>query len=213
MCGSSGKTEGGSLDHPAMFLSLNVLGSLVLDLNGDRLDVRFLDKSRATRDSFTILKGGSVPGAADRAASEEVPVAGTVSGSFRNTRSADGLYESILEAETVGPTDTTRIHYLEHKWMAEVAPGSAVTFFLKGYQTPSASGDNFTFAYSTEDSSYQDLLTLNWTEDDGSYRTASLPRSMSGRVYLRVLNTNREPQDLALVPAAIYLDHLFIRSE
>jgi hypothetical protein len=213
VAGCSGKTEGGDLNHPAMFLSLNVLGSLVLDLNGDRLDVRFLDKYRATQDSFTILKGGSVPGATDRAASEEVPVTGTVSGSYRNTRSADGLYESILEAETVGPTDTTRIHYLEHKWMLEVAPGSDITFFLKGYQTPSASGDHFTFAYSTDDANYQDFLTMNWTEDDGSYRTASLPPSLSGRVYLQVLNTNREPQDLALVPAAIYLDHFFIRSQ
>ena len=57
VAGSSGQTGGGSLDHPAMFVSLDVLGSLVLDIDGDRLDAVFLDAAGAIRDSFTIVKG------------------------------------------------------------------------------------------------------------------------------------------------------------
>jgi hypothetical protein len=57
VAGSSGQTSGGPLNHPVMFLSLNVLGSLVLDVDGNRLDAVFLDSTGAVRDTFTILKG------------------------------------------------------------------------------------------------------------------------------------------------------------
>jgi len=40
--GCSGKISGGALNHPVMVSSLNVLGSAVLDVHGDRLDMRFL---------------------------------------------------------------------------------------------------------------------------------------------------------------------------
>src|SRR5207244_11658364 len=45
VAGSSGQTGGGSLYHPAMYISLNVLGSLVLDINGSQLDAKFLTSS------------------------------------------------------------------------------------------------------------------------------------------------------------------------
>ncbi|HEV8701323.1 MAG TPA: thrombospondin type 3 repeat-containing protein [Candidatus Polarisedimenticolia bacterium] len=63
VAGSSGEARGGPLDHPAMFLSLNTLGSLVLDVNDRRLDARFLDSSGVTRDSFTMIKGVTAPAA------------------------------------------------------------------------------------------------------------------------------------------------------
>jgi hypothetical protein len=57
VAGSSGTTSGGTLNHPAMFISLNNLGSMVLDVNGDRLDAKFLRETGAIADSFTLLKG------------------------------------------------------------------------------------------------------------------------------------------------------------
>ena len=39
-----------------MYISLNVLGSLVLDVNGSRLDAKFLNSSGSTQDHFTIKK-------------------------------------------------------------------------------------------------------------------------------------------------------------
>jgi hypothetical protein len=56
VAGSSGQTSGGTLDHPAMSHSLDVLGSLVIDVEGRRLDARFLDDFGAVRDSFSIVK-------------------------------------------------------------------------------------------------------------------------------------------------------------
>jgi hypothetical protein len=58
VAGSSGHTSGGSLNHPAMFISLDRLGSMVLDIEGNRLDAKFLRETGAIDDHFTIIKGG-----------------------------------------------------------------------------------------------------------------------------------------------------------
>jgi calcineurin-like phosphoesterase family protein/purple acid phosphatase-like protein/fibronectin type III domain protein len=57
VAGSGGQASGGTLNHPAMFISLNQLGSMVLDVDGNRLDAKFLRETGAIDDSFTILKG------------------------------------------------------------------------------------------------------------------------------------------------------------
>ncbi len=56
VAGSSGKVSGGSLDHPAMYISLNMLGSMVIDVNDTQLNAIFLDSKAMIRDYFTINK-------------------------------------------------------------------------------------------------------------------------------------------------------------
>lgn len=56
VAGSSGKTSGGSLDHPAMFVSLNELGSVIVDVDGASMDVRFVDETGGIEDYFSIQK-------------------------------------------------------------------------------------------------------------------------------------------------------------
>lgn len=58
VAGASGKLGGGTLNHPAMVISLNVYGSMVLDFDGGRLDALYLDRAGSIRDRFTILKSG-----------------------------------------------------------------------------------------------------------------------------------------------------------
>ncbi|MBI5865957.1 MAG: metallophosphoesterase [Planctomycetes bacterium] len=55
--GSGGKLSGGPLNHPAMFTSQLVRGSLLVDVAGDRLDARFIDEDGLVADAFTIIKG------------------------------------------------------------------------------------------------------------------------------------------------------------
>jgi acid phosphatase type 7 len=43
--------------HPAMFVSLLRMGSMVIDISGNRLDAKFLRETGAIDDHFTILKG------------------------------------------------------------------------------------------------------------------------------------------------------------
>jgi len=45
------------LKHPVSAVSLNVLGSLVLDIDAHRLDATFIDDKAVVRDTFTIIKG------------------------------------------------------------------------------------------------------------------------------------------------------------
>lgn len=56
VAGSSGQTSGGTLNHPVMLVSLNTLGSMVLDVNANRLDARFITSTGQVADEFTILK-------------------------------------------------------------------------------------------------------------------------------------------------------------
>ncbi len=56
VAGNSGKIKGGSLNHPAMFKSLNELGSLVLDVDGLTLSVKFINSTGKVRDHFTLTK-------------------------------------------------------------------------------------------------------------------------------------------------------------
>jgi len=56
VCGCSGKASGGALNHPAMFISLDQLGSMVIDVTGQRMDVVFLQTNSLPADYFTISK-------------------------------------------------------------------------------------------------------------------------------------------------------------
>jgi len=67
VAGSSGQISGGLLNHPAMFISLNNLGSMVLDINGDTLDAKFLRENGAIADYFRIVKGAVAPAPAPAA--------------------------------------------------------------------------------------------------------------------------------------------------
>jgi hypothetical protein len=75
VAGSSGKTGGGSLNHPVMITSLDSLGSLVLDINNRRLDAHFLNNRGALLDSFTIIKAAPV-GVPERGADMRLSIAG-----------------------------------------------------------------------------------------------------------------------------------------
>jgi hypothetical protein len=58
--GSSSQISGGALNHPVMRVSLNILGSLVIDVEGNRLDGSFLGVSGNLLDHFRIEKGPAI---------------------------------------------------------------------------------------------------------------------------------------------------------
>ena len=61
VAGSSGQTDYGPLNHPAMYVGLEVLGSMILDVHSNRLDAYFIDTNSVALDQFTIIKDGPVP--------------------------------------------------------------------------------------------------------------------------------------------------------
>jgi hypothetical protein len=117
VAGSSGRL--GSLmspTHPAMYSSRTEAGSLVIDVNGDRIDVRFLTEAGAIADSFYITKGVTpVPPnppsglTATTASASQINLAWTDNSAnesgFRIERSTDG--STFTPLTTVGAGVTT----------------------------------------------------------------------------------------------------------
>ncbi len=100
--GCSGKVSGGPLNHPAMITSLSILGSAVLDVAGDRLDLRFLDSEGAVADHVTLSKAPLV------ALSTLQPILheeGALAGSITLSRTR-GLDQSLQIALTLDGTAT-----------------------------------------------------------------------------------------------------------
>jgi hypothetical protein len=61
VCGSSAQVSTAPLTHPIMVSNALEYGSIVLDLEGPQLDVRFLTRDGIVLDRLTIVKGRSTP--------------------------------------------------------------------------------------------------------------------------------------------------------
>lgn len=105
VAGSSGQTSGGQLNHPAMYLSLNNLGSLVVDVETNRMDVKFLRETGAIGDYFTLIKGGTVSVPAAPTGIAATPGNTQVSLSWSSSAGATGY--NVKRATTSGGPYTT----------------------------------------------------------------------------------------------------------
>ena len=169
--------------------------------------------------SITISSGGVqfsanvLPsGIVDDTTTADIPESGTVTGNHTYTHTSDNIYESIQEyAITTGKPDG-RISYLEHKWTIDVgsAKKANVTFYLEAYHTANSENDNFIFAYSLDDITYHNMLTVTKTSDNGTYQTFEMPNTIGGIIYIRVNDTNQTPGNT--LADTIYIDYMFIRS-
>ncbi len=59
--GSSGKISGGTFNHAAMYISLQRLGSCIIETSGNEMNVQFLRETGAIDDYFTIYKDFVLP--------------------------------------------------------------------------------------------------------------------------------------------------------
>ena len=148
-------------------------------------------------------------GTVDDEANADIAVDGTVSGDYTDTQASDDTYESIQEKES-GGNPNNRYSFLEHKWTISVIGGETVTFYVEAYHTSNSENDDFIFAYSTDDSSYTNMVTVTKTSDDDTYQSYALPGSTSGTVYIRVLDTDQTAGNKTL--DTIYVDDMYIRS-
>ena len=142
----------------------------------------------------------------------DVPVSGTVTGTHIKTQSSNNVYESIQELATTTGNPNKRISYLEHKWTIDVTTGTKteITFHVEAHHTSNSENDDFVFAYSTDDSTYTDMLTVTKTSDDNTYQSYELPNDLSGKVYIRVKDTDRSKKNT--IKDTIYIDHMYISS-
>jgi PKD repeat protein len=135
----------------------------------------------------------------------DIPVAGTVSGSYVNTFTSDNGYESITEVAYTGHPVKT-YSFLEHKWNFNVGGGTDPTFYLEAYRPDNADGDNFIFEYSTDDITYLSLVTVaNASEQVYS---VALPGGTTGTVYVRVRDSNHGWSTNSM--DIVYIDQMYI---
>jgi hypothetical protein len=147
----------------------------------------------------------SVP---DAVADSDIPVKGTIGGSYIDTQDSDDIYETITERES-GGKPSNRYSTLEHKWTISVVGGDTVTFYVEAHETESQDGDDFVFAYSTDDSSYTDMITVTKISDDNTAQSYVLPASTSGTFYIRVIDTDSTQGNRS--PDTISIDHMYIK--
>ncbi len=55
--GSASRTSNGPLDHPVFYYSARSLGSTIMEVNGDQMDIKYVRETGAIDDFFTIKKG------------------------------------------------------------------------------------------------------------------------------------------------------------
>jgi len=135
---------------------------------------------------------------------------GTVAGAIADTTSNDDTYETLTEMESGGKPAKRRSE-LEHEWTFNVTGGELVTFYVEAHHTANSEGDDFLFAYSTDGTNYTDMVTVTKTADDDTAQSYTLPGSLSGTVYVRVLDTDRSQGNKVL--DSLYVDFLSIVSE
>jgi hypothetical protein len=156
--------------------------------------------------------GGTPEPEFDNVTTRDIPVSGTVSGNHTLTHESDNVYESIEELAITTGKPSGRISYLEHIWTIDVISGTKtnVTFHLEANHTANDENEHFVFAYSTDNISYSDMVTVYNTDDNNEYQIYKLPNETSGIVYIRVMDTDRIGGNND--PDTIYIDHMYIHS-
>ncbi len=204
------------------FYNWDVNGDQITDYTGSVVDVTFGigtytvtltvidDEGASDTDSVTITVEAASSDPVDDAANSEIAVEGSITGSYSDTWENDGTYQVLGEVILGRGKPKNFRSSLEHKWTIDVIGGDIVTFYVDAYHTANSEGDDFVFAYSTDGSSYIDMLTVTKTDDDDTSQTYGLPGSISGTVYIRVQDTDNTRGNG--VADSIYVDHMFIRS-
>jgi len=146
-------------------------------------------------------------------ANQDIEVShGTIINDYTYTMESDNQYEGIVERESEDNPPKKRYSYLEHKWTIDVPGGySSHEFYLEAYHTENTEGDDFMFAYSTDDSIYTDMITVTKISDDDVYQAYTFQEALSGTVYIRVKDLDRTKGNRVL--DTIYIDHMYIQAD
>jgi acid phosphatase type 7 len=192
VAGSSGQISGGSLNHPAMFVSLNVLGSVVLDFSTNQLDFKFVNSSGAVQDYFTVIKDNAPPnppmGLAATPGNAQVALnwnasAGATSYNVKRATTAGGPYTIIApDITSTSYTDTTVLNGTTYYYVVSAvnvegeSPNSNEVGATPTAPLPPAAPTSL-----TANTQGKKKIALNWTQ-------SSSPNVVSNRVYRSTVN-------------------------
>ena len=158
-----------------------------------------------TQDSDTVNIANDDLLVVDDLAVLETSVHGSVTaGDLTATHVSDNAREAITE-EKFGGTKSR----LEQQWTFEVSGGSVVTFSVEAHHNSSA--EDFSFEYSTDGTTWTQMLTVTKTSDNDQLQSCELAPGTSGTVYVRVVDTNRDRKESSL--DTIFVDRMVIQSD
>jgi len=153
---------------------------------------------------FTTVSAGAP---VDNYPGGETTASGTVSGSYADTTASDNVYEAITEAES-GGKPSQRHSLLDHTWAVDIGAGGSPLLYVEAYHTANSEGDDFEFAYSSDNVNFTPVITVYKTFDDNTAQAAALPADLTGTVYIRVTDTDRTQGNNSL--DTVYVDELDI---
>jgi beta-lactam-binding protein with PASTA domain len=161
-------------------------------------------------DLFVSL--GTFPSVSDYAHSD-IPVSGTVGGTYENTLAGDDIYQTLAEMESDGEPAQTRFSHLEHRWTFNITGGEMVTFLVEAHHNINNESDDFLFSYSTSGGSgpWHDMFMVTKISDNDTLQSFVMPSGTSGEVHVRLLDTNRSAGRTAL--DTLYIDQMFFLTE
>jgi acid phosphatase type 7 len=191
VAGSSGQVSGGTLNHPAMFISLNNLGSMVIDIDGNRLDAKFLRENGTIADYFSIIKGAvSVPAAPQNLAAApgngQVALSWTASAgatSYRVKRSttSGGPYTLVASPASANYVDSGLVNGTTYFYVVsavndigESADSSQVSATPAAPTVPAAPS-NLTLSATSKKK-----IRLNWVDNSNNETAFKIERSTDG---------------------------------
>jgi hypothetical protein len=118
-------------------------------------------------------------------------------------------YDGWWAVDDIFVNGTQDISNLEHKWSMNLPTYEAPYMFsIEAYRNDDTDGDDFVFAYSTDDIHYYDMVIVDTSTD--STLTYLLPPDISGTVYVRAQDTDRTHYNTDISSVAV--DQMFISS-
>ena len=171
--------------------------------------IKFLQIPEATPTPTPTPTPTETPEGYNFATSDYATAIGSVSsGSYQDTQAQDDVCEALTEAELAEGAPPKRHDELSHIWTFDVASGTSYEFNVDAYKTSSADGDNFVFAYSKDNVSYTDMLTVTKTADDDTYQSFGFTEDVAGTLYIRVQDTDRSESNNT--NDTVYVDEMFV---
>ena len=141
-------------------------------------------------------------------ASSDVPVEGSMQGSYVQTLSSNDARQTLSEATSNG-NPARRRSSAEHRWAFSIPSAApAAMLVVEASRTNNSEGDDFRFEYSPDGSSFAPILTVNSSVEQ--VYSALLPDVPSGTVYVRVVDTNNDQGNSSI--DSVSIDELYIET-
>ncbi|MEX0324511.1 MAG: M6 family metalloprotease domain-containing protein [Puniceicoccaceae bacterium] len=152
------------------------------------------------------------PAWVDAFAAQDIPVSGSVQGSYPDTHSTDGIEQVITETESGGKPSRRR-SFAEHQWsFPDVRGGLAITLFVNAWAPANAEGDDFHFEISTDGGNgWTAILTVPQNSAPGTVYSGVLPGGDPADIIVRVVDGDGTQGYRSL--DSVRIDQLYLRTD